>query len=1381
MWTSPHIKIQYPFFGWSSLDRFFPELRSRAVGNASPRGRGTHLKLNMGNSSGKASDEPLRGALRMLLEGPMVGPAAAAAAAAAATGGAGDGSADQARAAAQAGEEAAAAELEAQEEIWMGIFGDSMEEEEFFEAFSAADATAMRVLQPGNLKLLAREALSNISRFMESRQTSPPEFTVHASVRVLTRVFPALLSDPGLRNWCWRRRSLSHLLSYLENQEDTPKRNRNGHQNHHQRQQQQQQQLLLQQRQQQQHLPRGRFPAPEEGLGRTSAQSPSPSSSSSSSPHRPRASSGEPTAGGAREATGSSSSSGDAGINCKPYEGVVDGGEPDADGVADNFPVCFASVALHAATNLLSFPGFCVDDEAADWDDYYTPIPALHYGIREASIIWAPGVAVTEHNMRQVSSLDSNRVEVLRLLASMLSLPLFLDTPSTVSFRFLFYSLLNLAVVGRALDGVDSGGGGGMRWLGFGGGGGRRGGSGGERAGMEGAPQSLTEWSLQLLALLLRHGRPYEELLQKRGVDLAASGIVPAFGSIPRPVELSAEMANGYNCFRRCVFVVHSDDDLGAIALGLLRHMDDVRLRKTRPQGSVLSIHPETLMIFAAFVHENPRFVPRLAASQELVRATAVSICHFLEAVVATMMEEEAEQQQQQQQKQQRGENVGGSVDRDGGSEEEAGGGGENRTQPPLGEEVWLLVLLSRLLLKLSENERFMATLVDILVRGGGGGGRGVEFSALEMDEAPGTTMIDMVLALSVWTLARGGKGGAVAAPALAAVARNACPFLTAGMRRPTAEWMLDALELYLDGAGADAGAVPGTDDGDEGAHHAEAFYWKEEEKGRGGRGGGGGGGVETQVVSVSSSLAVASLLLEGLATAVVFHHEEQAELVLAMVYRSRASPAVHDQQQQDGGGGGGGGGVGGVGVFRWLAARGGMIDSDGGRGGCGGDGGGTGCYWRGGPAAVASLGEGMRAEGEAESPAMEHCCWFECRVASAPWEGWPMRRVLCGGGGSGGSGDESFESLEQERASEVRALAAFARSNVLRPSGLCPPWDDDGDDSSDEGGGGDGDGDGDGLEEGGGEGDARRPNAAVPKRSAHVKRRRQQQQQQEEGDGGVGYMEWGAAAITGAFGYFTSTAPRNTPTVVDAEAAEAEVQARQDSGREVQSAATIPPFGGAAAAPAVSDVGLVEEGGGGGGGGGESLHPSSGNPGNSGQKSSSSSNNGGGVSPPTQQRRTALTQDVRAGIVGGGGGFGESVGVLTRVLAVEEPWQSIYLWSLLFIKTTADLRLFDSRTVRLFEVMEETDDSDLASPSFDEGTEVDDDEYYQEAFFPGEEADLPSDPEEEQGGFMYSGGRGGRGRGGGGGSGGAGRSGSVDTVTMAEEFQEEVRADSLV
>ncbi|CBN79423.1 expressed unknown protein [Ectocarpus siliculosus] len=279
-----------------------------------------------------------------------------------------------------------------------------------------------------------------------------------------------------------------------------------------------------------------------------------------------------------------------------------------------------------------------------------------------------------------------------------------------------------------------------------------------------------------MLALLLRHGRPYDELLKQRGVDLAASGAAPVFGSVPRPVEFSAERARGYNCFRRCVFVVHSDDDLGAIALGLLRHMDDSRLRRTRPQGSLslLSIHQETLMIFAAFVHENPRFVPRLAAS----------------------------------------------------------------------EEVGLLVLLSRLLLTLSDNERFVAMLVDMLAAGGGAGGRGAEFAAPDLGDAPGTTMIEVVLSLCVYALARAGTGGAVVAPALAAVARNLCPFLTRGMRRQTAESLLDALEVYLVGGGSDGGLV-------------------EEEGGDGGA-----------TAANPSSWAVASLLLEGLAAAAVFHHE---------------------------------------------------------------------------------------------------------------------------------------------------------------------------------------------------------------------------------------------------------------------------------------------------------------------------------------------------------------------------------------------------------------------------------------------------------------------------------------------------------------------------
>lgn len=43
------------------------------------------------------------------------------------------------------------------------------------------------------------------------------------------------------------------------------------------------------------------------------------------------------------------------------------GGGGREGGVEDDFPVCFASVTLHAVTNLLCFPGFCVDDEAAEW------------------------------------------------------------------------------------------------------------------------------------------------------------------------------------------------------------------------------------------------------------------------------------------------------------------------------------------------------------------------------------------------------------------------------------------------------------------------------------------------------------------------------------------------------------------------------------------------------------------------------------------------------------------------------------------------------------------------------------------------------------------------------------------------------------------------------------------------------------------------------------------------------------------------------------------------------------------------------------------------------------------------------------------------------
>lgn len=52
-----------------------------------------------------------------------------------------------------------------------------------------------------------------------------------------------------------------------------------------------------------------------------------------------------------------------------------------------------------------------------------------------------------------------------------------------------------------------------------------------------------------------------------------------------------------------------------------------------------------------------------------------------------------------------------------------------------------------------------------------------------------------------------------------------------------------------------------------------------------------------------------------------------------------------------------------------------------------------------------------------------------------------------------------------------------------------------------------------------------------------------------------------------------------------------------------------------------------------------------------------------------------------------GGAGCGGGGVSLAKVVAVEEPWQSMYMWSLFFVKTMADVRLFDPRTIRLFEV----------------------------------------------------------------------------------------------
>eukprot|EP00904_Undaria_pinnatifida_P012098 jgi/Undpi1/8018/HiC_scaffold_24.g10490.m1 len=211
----------------------------------------------MGNSAGKES-ETLRDAVHTLLELQLAG-------------GACGGSEGR--------------EEDGEEEVWQGIFANDLDEDGFYEMVSASDMTAMRMLQPGNLKLLAREALSNILRFMEARQASPP--------------------------------MLPELLNYEEQ-------------------------------------PHGGFPKIEEeedagggegghGGGETGEQA--------------RGGSGGGGRGGGRG----------GGVSSRPFGGDGKGDEDGDDEDDGDFPLCFASVALHAAINLLSFPGFCVDEEAADW------------------------------------------------------------------------------------------------------------------------------------------------------------------------------------------------------------------------------------------------------------------------------------------------------------------------------------------------------------------------------------------------------------------------------------------------------------------------------------------------------------------------------------------------------------------------------------------------------------------------------------------------------------------------------------------------------------------------------------------------------------------------------------------------------------------------------------------------------------------------------------------------------------------------------------------------------------------------------------------------------------------------------------------------------
>lgn len=62
---------------------------------------------------------------------------------------------------------------------------------------------------------------------------------------------------------------------------------------------------------------------------------------------------------------------------------------------------------------------------------------------------------------------------------------------------------------------------------------------------------------MQTLALLLRGGKPYRQLIEDRGFELTEDGAM-TFGTIPRHIEVSSESDPAYNCHRRCVSCVLS-------------------------------------------------------------------------------------------------------------------------------------------------------------------------------------------------------------------------------------------------------------------------------------------------------------------------------------------------------------------------------------------------------------------------------------------------------------------------------------------------------------------------------------------------------------------------------------------------------------------------------------------------------------------------------------------------------------------------------------------------------------------------------------------------------------------------------------------------------
>lgn len=282
----------------------------------------------------------------------------------------------------------------------------------------------------------------------------------------------------------------------------------------------------------------------------------------------------------------------------------------------------------------------------------------------------------------------------------------------------------------------------------------------------------------------------------------------------------------------------------------------------------------------------------------------------------------------------------------------------------------------------------------------------------------------------------------------------------------------------------------------------------------------------------------------------------------------------------------------------------------------------------------------------------------------------WPLVSVIMeststpptskhGSGGAGGL-QGAIDAAEHQQAAleaETRGLMSRTRTEILRPLGLCPPWNDSPDDDGDSGlgensrarrkeaKGGNGVGladNGDVRGGGGGTGgvvELARRGGVVTGVVAMLKARK---------IGGAG----GAVVAASDAGILESGGlPQQEDPAYEAAAAAAATGAPFRQLRDRTGKVSKWSMGGAAG------VGAGESGGG--------------------------------------RRKMDWVSGAKGDIVDGVPGAEQESTVaapghgrgLTRVVVMEEPWQSIYLWNLLFFKSVADVPLFDRRNLRLFEV----------------------------------------------------------------------------------------------